>query len=393
VKQLWILFAATINRNTHKTRTTPVIHNRNRAMTQRHSGMNRQCSLYSSSCLRAKVVARLAQAFVFTTVAVAAFPSLVLAQTNAKSLPTKYLQPELKASPLPQDENQKDSLPKQVTLMLSDLKGLLLVDEQRLVNATRVVAIGDDFTIAATGDGILAQTPLSSSSTLLASLTSQTEVDIYHPSMRHAAELSERTEQTEQAEQTDQPDQDRPAAVELAYVGKAQLLKTGTIRSVKQPAKGLLSSQLEASAATASPTEAQQAWLQITESKGVVRQGDLVFLPRSLSNEWLDSILSSRGSSIQIDLQQAPAGLSGSVLSLFGARQWGARGDSVVVDLGTEDGLQPGMVVSLEYQDVAMPPARALIYRTTDRHAQALVLSAPSPVQVGSGVYSEAASN
>jgi hypothetical protein len=362
-------------------------------MTQRHSGMNRQCSLYSSSCLRAKVVARLAQAFVFTTVAVAAFPSLVLAQTNAKSLPTKYLQPELKASPLPQDENQKDSLPKQVTLMLSDLKGLLLVDEQRLVNATRVVAIGDDFTIAATGDGILAQTPLSSSSTLLASLTSQTEVDIYHPSMRHAAELSERTEQTEQAEQTDQPDQDRPAAVELAYVGKAQLLKTGTIRSVKQPAKGLLSSQLEASAATASPTEAQQAWLQITESKGVVRQGDLVFLPRSLSNEWLDSILSSRGSSIQIDLQQAPAGLSGSVLSLFGARQWGARGDSVVVDLGTEDGLQPGMVVSLEYQDVAMPPARALIYRTTDRHAQALVLSAPSPVQVGSGVYSEAASN
>lgn len=362
-------------------------------MTQRHSGMNRQCSLYSSSCLRAKVVARLAQAFVFTTVAVAAFPSLVLAQTNAKSLPTKYLQPELKASPLPQDENQKDSLPKQVTLMLSDLKGLLLVDEQRLVNATRVVAIGDDFTIAATGDGILAQTPLSSSSTLLASLTSQTEVDIYHPSMRHAAELSERTEQTEQAEQTDQPDQDRPAAVELAYVGKAQLLKTGTIRSVKQPAKGLLSSQLEASAATASPTEAQQAWLQITESKGVVRQGDLVFLPRSLSNEWLDSILSSRGSSIQIDLQQAPAGLSGSVLSLFGARQWGARGDSVVVDLGTEDGLQPGMVVSLEYQDVAMPPARALIYRTTQRHAQALVLSAPSPVQVGSGVYSEAASN
>jgi hypothetical protein len=362
-------------------------------MTQRHSGMNRQCSLYSSSCLRAKVVARLAQAFVFTTVAVAAFPSLVLAQTNAKSLPTKYLQPELKASPLPQDENQKDSLPKQVTLMLSDLKGLLLVDEQRLVNATRVVAIGDDFTIAATGDGILAQTPLSSSSTLLASLTSQTEVDIYHPSMRHAAELSERTEQTEQAEQTDQPDQDRPAAVELAYVGKAQLLKTGTIRSVKQPAKGLLSSQLEASAATASPTEAQQAWLQITESKGVVRQGDLVFLPRSLSNEWLDSILSSRGSSIQIDLQQAPAGLSGSVLSLFGARQWGARGDSVVVDLGTEDGLQPGMVVSLEYQDVAMPPARALIYRTTQRHAQALVLSAPSPIQVGLGVYSEAASN
>jgi hypothetical protein len=318
---------------------------------------------------------------------------LVLAQTNAKSLPTKYLQPELKASPLPQDENQKDSLPKQVTLMLSDLKGLLLVDEQRLVNATRVVAIGDDFTIAATGDGILAQTPLSSSSTLLASLTSQTEVDIYHPSMRHAAELSERTEQTEQAEQTDQPDQDRPAAVELAYVGKAQLLKTGTIRSVKQPAKGLLSSQLEASAATASPTEAQQAWLQITESKGVVRQGDLVFLPRSLSNEWLDSILSSRGSSIQIDLQQAPAGLSGSVLSLFGARQWGARGDSVVVDLGTEDGLQPGMVVSLEYQDVAMPPARALIYRTTQRHAQALVLSAPSPIQVGLGVYSEAASN
>ena len=185
-------------------------------MTQRHSGMNRQCSLYSSSCLRAKVLARLAQAFVFTTVAVAASPSLVLAQTNAKSLPTKYLQPELKASPLPQDENQKDSLPKQVTLMLSDLKGLLLVDEQRLVNATRVVAIGDDFTIAATGDGILAQTPLSSSSTLLASLTSQTEVDIYHPSMRHAAELSERTEQTEQAEQTDQPDQDRPAAVELA---------------------------------------------------------------------------------------------------------------------------------------------------------------------------------
>jgi hypothetical protein len=362
-------------------------------MTQRHSGMNRQCSLYSSSCLRAKVVARLAQAFVFTTVAVAAFPSLVLAQTNAKSLPTKYLQPELKASPLPQDENQKDSLPKQVTLMLSDLKGLLLVDEQRLVNATRVVAIGDDFTIAATGDGILAQTPLSSSSTLLASLTSQTEVDIYHPSMRHAAELSERTEQTEQAQQTDQPDQDRPAAVELAYVGKAQLLKTGTIRSVKQPAKGLLSSQLEASAATASPTEAQQAWLQITESKGVVRQGDLVFLPRSLSNEWLDSILSSRGSSIQIDLQQAPAGLSGSVLSLFGARQWGARGDSVVVDLGTEDGLQPGMVVSLEYQDVAMPPARALIYRTTQRHAQALVLSAPSPIQVGLGVYSEAASN
>ena len=362
-------------------------------MTQRHSGMNRQCSLYSSSCLRAKVVARLAQAFVFTTVAVAAFPSLVLAQTNAKSLPTKYLQPELKASPLPQDENQKDSLPKQVTLMLSDLKGLLLVDEQRLVNATRVVAIGDDFTIAATGDGILAQTPLSSSSTLLASLTSQTEVDIYHPSMRHAAELSERTEQTEQAEQTDQPDQDRPAAVELAYVGKAQLLKTGTIRSVKQPAKGLLSSQLEASAATASPTEAQQAWLQITESKGVVRQGDLVFLPRSLSNEWLDSILSSRGSSIQIDLQQAPAGLSGSVLSLFGARQWGARGDSVVVDLGTEDGLQPGMVVSLEYQDVAMPPARALIYRTTQRHAHALVLSAPSPIQVGLGVYSEAASN
>ena len=362
-------------------------------MTQRHSGMNRQCSLYSSSCLRAKVVARLAQAFVFTTVAVAAFPSLVLAQTNAKSLPTKYLQPELKASPLPQDENQKDSLPKQVTLMLSDLKGLLLVDEQRLVNATRVVAIGDDFTIAATGDGILAQTPLSSSSTLLASLTSQTEVDIYHPSMRHAAELSERTEQTEQAEQTDQPDQDRPAAVELAYVGKAQLLKTGTIRSVKQPAKGLLSSQLEASAATASPTEAQQAWLQITESKGVVRQGDLVFLPRSLSNEWLDSILSSRGSSIQIDLQQAPAGLSGSVLSLFGARQWGARGDSVVVDLGTEDGLQPGMVVTLEYQDVAMPPARALIYRTTQRHAQALVLSAPSPIQVGLGVYSEAASN
>ena len=362
-------------------------------MTQRHSGMNRQCSLYSSSCLRAKVVARLAQAFVFTTVAVAAFPSLVLAQTNAKSLPTKYLQPELKASPLPQDENQKDSLPKQVTLMLSDLKGLLLVDEQRLVNATRVVAIGDDFTIAATGDGILAQTPLSSSSTLLASLTSQTEVDIYHPSMRHAAELSERTEQTEQAEQTDQPDQDRPAAVELAYVGKAQLLKTGTIRSVKPPAKGLLSSQLEASAATASSTEAQQAWLQITESKGVVRQGDLVFLPRSLSNEWLDSILSSRGSSIQIDLQQAPAGLSGSVLSLFGARQWGARGDSVVVDLGTEDGLQPGMVVSLEYQDVAMPPARALIYRTTQRHAQALVLSAPSPIQVGLGVYSEAASN
>lgn len=356
-------------------------------MTQRHSGMNRQCSLYSSSCLRAKVVSRLAQAFVFTTVAVAAFLSLVLAQTNAKSLPTKYLQPELKASPLPQDENQKDSLPKQVTLMLSDLKGLLLVDEQRLVNATRVVAIGDDFTIAATGDGILAQTPFSSSSTLLASLTSQTEVDIYHPSMRHAAELSERTEQTEQTEQ------DRPAAVELAYVGKAQLLKTGTIRSVKPPAKGLLSSQLEASAATASPTEAQQAWLQITESKGVVRQGDLVFLPRSLSNEWLDSILSSRGSSIQIDLQQAPAGLSGSVLSLFGARQWGARGDSVVVDLGTEDGLQPGMVVSLEYQDVAMPPARALIYRTTDRHAQALVLSAPSPVQVGSGVYSEAASN
>jgi hypothetical protein len=211
--------------------------------------------------------------------------------------------------------------------------------------------------------------------------------------MRHAAELSERTEQTEQAEQTDQPDQDRPAAVELAYVGKAQLLKTGTIRSVKQPAKGLLSSQLEASAATASPTEAQQAWLQITESKGVVRQGDLVFLPRSLSNEWLDSILSSRGSSIQIDLQQAPAGLSGSVLSLFGARQWGARGDSVVVDLGTEDGLQPGMVVSLEYQDVAMPPARALIYRTTQRHAQALVLSAPSPIQVGLGVYSEAASN
>lgn len=362
-------------------------------MTQRHSGMNRQCSLYSSSCLRAKVVARLAQAFVFITVAVAAFPSLVLAQTNAKSLPTKYLQPELKASPLPQDENQKDSLPKQVTLMLSDLKGLLLVDEQSLVNATRIVAIGDDFTIAATGDGILAQTPLSSSSTLLASLTSQTEVDIYHPSMRHAAELSERTEQTEQAEQTDQPDQDRPAAVELAYVGKAQLLKTGTIRSVKPPAKGLLSSQLEASAATASPTEAQQAWLQITETKGVVRQGDLVFLPRSLSNEWLDSILSSRGSSIQIDLQQAPAGLSGSVLSLFGARQWGARGDSVVVDLGTEDGLQPGMVVSLESQDVAMPPARALIYRTTQRHAQALVLSAPSPVQVGSGVYSEAASN
>ena len=362
-------------------------------MTQRHSGMNRQCSLYSSSCLRAKVLARLAQAFVFTTVAVAASPSLVLAQTNAKALPTKYLQPVLKTSPLPQDENQKDSLPKQVTLMLSDLKGLLLVDEQSLVNATRVVAIGDDFTIAATGDGILAQTPLSSSSTLLASLTSQTEVDIYHPSMRHAAELSERTEQTEQAEQTDQPDQDRPAAVELAYVGKAQLLKTGTIRSVKQPAKGLLSSQLEASAATASPTEAQQAWLQITESKGVVRQGDLVFLPRSLSNEWLDSILSSRGSSIQIDLQQAPAGLSGSVLSLFGARQWGARGDSVVVDLGTEDGLQPGMVVSLEYQDVAMPPARALIYRTTQRHAQALVLSAPSPVQVGSGVYSEAASN
>ena len=365
-------------------------------MTQRHSGMNRQCSLYSSSCLRAKVVARLAQAFVFTTVAVAAFPSLVLAQTNAKSLPTKYLQPELKASPLPLDENQKDSLPKQVTLMLSDLKGLLLVDEQRLVNATRVVAIGDDFTIAATGDGILAQTPLSSSSTLLASLTSQTEVDIYHPSMRHAAELSERTEQieqTEQAEQTDQPDQDRPAAVELAYVGKAQLLKTGAIRGVKQSAKSLLSSQLEASAATASPTEAQQAWLQITESKGVVRQGDLVFLPRSLSNEWLDSILSSRGSSIKIDLRASPAGLSGSVLSLFGARQWGARGDSVVVDLGTEDGLQPGMVVSLEYQDVAMPPARALIYRTTQRHAQALVLSAPSPVQVGSGVYSEAASN
>jgi hypothetical protein len=81
------------------------------------------------------------------------------------------------------------------------------------------------------------------------------------------------------------------------------------------------------------------------------------------------------------------------VLSLFGARQWGARGDSVVVDLGTEDGLQPGMVVSLEYQDVAMPPARALIYRTTQRHAQALVLSAPSPIQVGLGVYSEAASN
>ena len=371
-------------------------------MTQRHSGMNRQCSLYSSSCLRAKVVARLAQAFFFTTVAVAAFPSLVLAQTNAKSLPTKYLQPELKASPLPLDENQKDSLPKQVTLMLIDLKGLLLVDEQRLVNATRVVAIGDDFTIAATGDGILAQTPLSSSSTLLASLTSQTEVDIYHPSMRHAAELSERTEQieqteqtkqTKQAEQTDQTDQDRPAAIELAYVGKAQLLKTGAIRSVKQPAKGLLSSDLETSVATASPTEAPRAWLQITESKGVVRQGDLVFLPRSLSNEWLDSILSSRGSSIEIDLQQAPAGLSGSVLSLFGARQWGARGDSVVVDLGTEDGLQPGMVVSLEYQDVAMPPARALIYRTTQRHAQALVLSAPSPVQVGSGVYSEAASN
>ena len=362
-------------------------------MTQRHSGMKRQCSLYSSSCLRAKVVARLAQAFVFTTVAVAAFPSLVLAQTNAKSLPTKYLQPELKASPLPQDENQKDSLPKQVTLMLSDLKGLLLVDEQRLVNATRVVAIGDDFTIAATGDGILAQTPLSSSSTLLASLTSQTEVDIYHPSMRHAAELSERTEQTEQRGKTEQTEQDRPAAVELAYVGKAQLLKTGAIRSVKQPAKGLLSSDLEASVATASPTEAPRAWLQITESKGVVRQGDLVFLPQSLSNEWLDSILSSRGSSIQIDLQQAPAGLFGSVLSLFGARQWGARGDSVVVDLGTEDGLQPGMVVSLEYQDVAMPPARALIYRTTQRHAQALVLSAPSPVQVGSGVYSEAASN
>lgn len=362
-------------------------------MTQRHSGMNRQCSLYSSSCLRAQVVARLAQAFVFTTVAVAAFPSLVLAQTNAKSLPTKYLQPELKASPLPQDENQKDSLPKQVTLMLSDLKGLLLIDEQRLVNATRVVAIGDDFTIAATGDGILAQTPLSSSSTLLASLTSQTEVDIYHPSMRHAAELSERTEQTEQRGKTEQTEQDRPAAVELAYVGKAQLLKTGAIRSVKQPAKGLLSSDLEASVATASPTEAPRARLQITESKGVVRQGDLVFLPQSLSNEWLDSILSSRGSSIQIDLQQAPAGLSGSVLSLFGARQWGARGDSVVVDLGTEDGLQPGMVVSLEYQDVAMPPARALIYRTTQRHAQALVLSAPSPIQVGSGVYSEAASN
>ena len=353
-------------------------------MTQRHSGMNRQCSLYSSSCLRAKVLARLAQAFVFTTVAVAASPSLVLAQTNAKSLPTKYLQPVLKTSSLPQDENQKDSLPKQVTLMLSDLKGLLLVDEQSLVNATRVVAIGDDFTIAATGDGILAQTPLSSSSTLLASLTSQTEVDIYHPSMRHAAELSGRTEQTEQ---------ERPAAVELAHVGKAQLLKTGATRSVKQPAKGLLSSQLEASVATASTTEAQQAWLQITESKGVVRQGDLVFLPQSLSNDWLDSILSSRGSSIQIDLQQAPAGLSGSVLSLFGARQWGARGDSVVVDLGTEDGLQPGMVVSLEYQDIAMPPARALIYRTTQRHAQALVLSAPSPVQVGSGVYSEAASN
>ena len=368
-------------------------------MTQRHSGMNRQRSLYSSSCLRAKVVARLAQAFVFTTVAVAAFPSLALAQTNAKSLPTKYLQPALKASPLPQDENQKDSLPKQVTLMLSDLKGLLLVDEQSLVNATRVVAIGDDFTIAATGDGILAQTPLSSSSTLLASLTSQTEVDIYHPSMRHAAELSERTEQTEQTEQrgkteqTEQTEQDRPAAVELAYVGKAQLLKTGASRSVKPSDKGLLSRQLEASAATASPTEAPRAWLQITESKGVVRQGDLVFLPQSLSNEWLDSILSSRGSSIKIDLQQAPAGLSGSVLSLFGARQWGARGDSVVVDLGTEDGLQPGMVVSLEYQDVAMLPARALIYRTTQQHAQALVLSAPSPVQVGSGVYSEAASN
>ena len=362
-------------------------------MTQRHSGMNRQCSLYSSSCLRAKVLARLAQAFVFTTVAVAASPSLVLAQTNAKSLPTKYLQPVLKTSPLPQYENQKDSLLKQVTLMLSDLKGLLLVDEQSLVNATRVVAIGDDFTIAATGDGILAQTPLSSSSTLLASLTSQTEVDIYHPSMRHAAELSERTEQTEQRGKTEQTEQDRPAAVELAYVGKAQLLKTGAIRSVKQPAKGLLSSDLEASVATASPTEAPRAWLQITESKGVVRQGDLVFLPRSLSNEWLDSILSSRGSSIKIDLRASPAGLSGSVLSLFGARQWGARGDSVVVDLGTEDGLQPGMVVSLEYQDVAMPPARALIYRTTQRHAQALVLSAPSPVQVGSGVYSEAASN
>lgn len=331
--------------------------------------------LNSAVALRIGPLACLAQTLVITALALAVTPFAVLAQTNAQTLPTKVLKPALKRSPLPLDELREESSPRQVTLMLSDLRGLLLIDEQKLTNAARVVALGDDFTIAATGDGILVEAPLNGPNSLLASLDPQTEVDIYHPGNRHAAKHAE---------------QDKPAAVELEYVGKARLLDTSSARSAGQSAQGPELAQSEIPAA--SPVQTPRIWLQITQSKGVVRQGDLVFLRQLLSSEWLDAIQGYGGASQRIELQQAPSGLAGSVLSLFGARQWGARGDSVIIDLGAEDGLHAGMAISLDYHDVATPSAQALIYRATAHHAQALVLSAPSPVQVGSAVHTEAAS-
>ena len=294
------------------------------------------------------------------------------AQTNNDSLPAVVLQPTLLSSPLPLDKPTESSSAQEATLMVSDLRGLLLVDEARLGGAARVAAIGDDFTIAATGDGILVEGPAGEGEKLVTSLAKDREVAIYHPSRRYVAEQGEDTQ---------------PAVIELEYVGKAQLLETRAAREAVATDESANSGEQQSGEGLSPPSTAR-AWLQITESKGVIRQGDLVFAEESLSNDWLDLIHSSDGSSVQLELRPSPPNLAGSVLSLFGGKQWGAQGDSVVVNLGEEHGLEPGMVLSLEYEDVVTSAAEALIYRTTASHAQGLVLSAPSPVRVGSPVRS-----
>ena len=252
-----------------------------------------------------------------------------------------------------------------------------IVRQSTLAETPRIIALGNDFSIASQEDLVLAAGKL--------------DLGISEYSIYRVVETHTRLVEKQHSGSTEKYahfviEDSRVQIQELEFIGSATLLaKPSAITTAESPRI----------AANERRNNAPRQWLRVTTSVGVVRENDVIVPAGTLGELPLASVINAEGLNShgqRLVASSSPYRLEGQVLSFFSGRKWGARQTNMIIDRGQIDGLTQGMRVAIVAPNQADKDlGDAIIYALTPYFSLALILSASQPIERGSRIKGTAA--
>lgn len=252
-----------------------------------------------------------------------------------------------------------------------------IVRQSTLAETPRIIALGNNFSIASQEDLVLVAGKLD---------LGISEFSIYRVGETHTRLVEKQHSYSTEKYAHLVIEDSRVQIQELEFIGSATLLaKPSVITTAESPRI----------AASERRNNASRQWLRVTTSVGVVRENDVIVPAGTLGELSLASVINAEGLNShgqRLVASSSPHRLDGQVLSFFSGRKWGARQTNMIIDRGRIDGLTQGMRVAIVAPNQAEKDlGDAIIYVLTPYFSLALILSASQPIERGARIKGTAA--